>query len=263
MKPPLLKINNLALSLGAKQILHAVSLDIFPAEYISIIGPNGAGKTSLLKCLMRLYAKTSGEIFIQRQPIEKYSQRKLARLISYVPQSDGRTFPFTVREFVLLGRYPYLSPFSSIRAEDRQAVQQALELSATTEFADRRLSTLSGGERQSVFIAAALAQGAEILLLDEPTTFLDPKHEERILTLLHTINKSFGKTIISVTHNINNAVFSSDRIVALKNGKIQFDGPASDVMNNKILETTFDKQFNFARHPMTGSLFILPEVANT
>lgn len=261
MTDPLIKIENLCLSINGKQILRSISIEIFKSEYISIIGPNGAGKSSLLKCLMRIYSKSSGDIFIQGSPIESINQKLLAQHISYVPQSDGRALPFTVREFILMGRYPYLSPFSSIKRQDKQAVQEALELSETTAFADRSLNTLSGGEKQSVFIAAALAQGSNILLLDEPTTFLDPKHEEHILKVLHNVNKNLGKTVVSVTHNINSAALNSDRIIALKNGMVKFDGRAAEIMDNKILQTTFEKPFHFMQHPQTGRRFILPEAA--
>ena len=262
MKNSLIHIENLSLMLSDKTILDSLSLDVFSNDYISIIGPNGAGKSSLLKCLIRIYPIDSGKIFIKNETIEKLSQKKLAKLISYVPQSDGRYLPFTVSEFVWMGRYPFLSPFSSLRQSDRVAVEHALDITGTAHLADRQLNTLSGGERQTVFLAAALAQGAEVLLLDEPTTFLDPKHEAQIYRILHKINQQHGKTILTVTHDINQAALHSGRIIVLKNGAIQYDGDAQAVMSNAILRIAFDKKFQFTQHPLTGGRIIVPEVIN-
>ena len=166
MRKPVIQINNLSLDISNKRILENVTFDIYEKDYLSIIGPNGAGKTSLLKCLMRIYSYSEGNIFFRGASIKNFSQRNLAKQISYVPQSDGRSLPFTVEEFVMMGRYPHLSPFTSFSAKDKKAVKEALELTDTIQMSDRVLTTLSGGERQTVFIAAALAEGADILLLD-------------------------------------------------------------------------------------------------
>lgn len=260
MKKPLIQINNLSLNISNKKILHKVSFNIYEKDYLSIIGPNGAGKTSLLKCLMRIYSFSEGDIFFRGIPIKKFSQRGLAKQISYVPQSDGRALPFSVEEFVMMGRYPHLSPFTSFNAEDKKVVRESLELTNTIQMADRLLTTLSGGERQTVFIAAALAQGADILLLDEPTTFLDPKHEQDIYQILRRVNKELGITIVAVTHDINSAVLQGERIIILKNGTVQFEDDASKIMNKKILASAYDKDFTFLIHPLTGQAIIAPEV---
>jgi iron complex transport system ATP-binding protein len=259
VKTPVIQINNLFLTISNKKILNDVSFDIYEKNYLSIIGPNGAGKTSLLKCLMRIYSVTEGHIFFRNIPIKNISQRNLAKQISYVPQSDGRSLPFTVEEFVMMGRYPHLSPFTSFNAEDKKAVRESLELTNTIQMADRSLTTLSGGERQTVFIAAALAQGSDILLLDEPTTFLDPKHEQAVYQILRRINKELGITIVSVTHDINSAVLQGERIVILKNGSVQFEGEATKIMSKKILASAYDKDFAFLKHPLTGQTIIAPE----
>jgi len=259
MDNPIIEINNLSFTISKKTILESVSLQIYDGDYLSIIGPNGAGKTSLLKCLMRIYSGSDGAIKFMGKPVENFSQKNLSKLISYVPQSDGRIFPFTVEEFVMMGRYPYLSPFTSFSADDKKAVQKSLELTKTKQFCNRQLNTLSGGERQIVFIAAALAQGANILLLDEPTTFLDPKHEQEIYKILGKINKELGKTIISVTHDINSAALQSEKVFILKNGKINFAGKAWEIMSNNILEKAYEKSFTFAKHPITGQTIIAPE----
>ena len=165
-------------------------------------------------------------------------------------------YPFTAYEFVLMGRYPYFSPFSPPKQEDHQAVEAAISITDTVDFAHRYLSTLSGGERQKVFIAAALAQGAKIVILDEPTTYLDPKHQEDVHRLLMRINREEEITIITATHDINNALLASHRILALKKGSINFLGSVEELIDNNVLPQIYDKSFIFLRHPHTGQSIV-------
>ncbi len=255
-----IELENLSLKINDKLILDSVALQIFEGDYLSIIGPNGAGKTSLLKCIMGIYSGYEGDIRLRGNLQKKISQKNLAKQISYVSQANGRIFPFTVEEFVMMGRYPHLSPFTSFRIEDRTAVREALAITEIALYADRLMNTLSGGERQIVFIAAALAQGAKIMLLDEPTTFLDPRHESEIYSILQRLNRELGLTIISVTHDINSAVLQSHKIVILKDGRVIFSDEASKIMRNEILEPAYNKTFNFIQHPITGQTIIAPEV---
>jgi iron complex transport system ATP-binding protein len=253
-----IEVRGFSLRLGGKEILRDVAFEVRSGEYFSIIGPNGAGKTTLLKCLDRILTGGSGEIRVLGRPLAEYRQRDLARHMSYVPQADGRQFPFTVEQFVLMGRYPYLSPFSSIRPEDRRAVDEAMQLTGTAPFADRQLDTLSGGERQKVYIAAALAQGAEILLLDEPTTFLDYRHQAEIRNVLVRANAGSGVTIVTVTHDVNRAVLDSDRIMALRDGTVAFCGGPKDVMKPEVLERIYQTSLLLVEHPNTGLPVIVP-----
>lgn len=257
---PIIDIKNLSFVIEGKFILKSISFQIKAGDYVSIIGPNGAGKSTLLKCLMRINSSWTGDIFLNGQSLLRFSQRELAKKISYVPQTDGRLFPFTVEEFVFLGRYPYLNPFSTILPTDREAVNAALELTQTTGLAHRYLDTLSGGERQTVLIAAALAQGAPIILLDEPTTFLDPRHEVDIFRLLKKINQEYQRTIITITHNINQAALQGQRVLIFKAGQIIFDGKSAEIMNNQILQQVYEKSFLFTQHPETNQLITVPEV---
>jgi len=255
---PVIEISDYSFRIGRKEILKDISLEVNRGEYLSIIGPNGAGKTTLLKCLDRILTGGEGRIEVNGRPLETYSQRELAKLMAYVSQADERTFPYSVYEFVMMGRYPYLSPFSSVSSEDKEAVRQVLAATGTGEFADRRINTLSGGERQKVFIAAALAQGAKILLLDEPTTFLDYKHQADIQAILARLNRESGATIISVTHDINNAVAMSHRVLALKNGRVEFSGAADRLIDNEVLESIYGLSFSFVEHPKSGGTVIIP-----
>ena len=259
MKQPLIDIRQFSFSIGEKTVLDSVSLTVFEDEYLSVIGPNGAGKTTLLKCLLRIHPGGSGSIILKGKALDQYSRKALARLMSYVPQGNGSRLPFTVEEFVMMGRYPHLSPFTTFTPDDRSAVRDALCLTGAVELASRRMYTLSGGERQTVYIAAALAQGAPIMLLDEPATFLDPRHEAEINGVLKKIRKEAGVTIITVTHNINSAALESDRVVILKNGAVAFMGNARDIMSNDVLEPVYGKSFMFVRHPATGENVIVPD----
>jgi len=255
-----IRLGDFSFRLGRKDILRRVSFEVREGQYVSIVGPNGAGKTTLLKCLDRILTGGSGLIEVRGRPLDGYRQKDLARLMSYVPQADGRVFPFTVEQFVLMGRYPYLSPFSSVSPEDRQMVGEALEQTGTTEFADRQLDTLSGGERQKVYIAAALAQGAGILLLDEPTTFLDYRHQAEIRDLLVRANRKSNVTIVSVTHDVNIAALESDRIVALREGEVVFCGPPSEIMAPDVLRRIYGTGLLLVDHPCAGLPVIVPRV---
>ncbi len=248
----LIEVSDYTFSYERKPALRDISLTITAGERLSVIGPNGAGKTTLLKCMARILTGGKGSIRINGRQIGDYNQKDLAKFMSYVPQAQGCLVPFTVREFILMGRYPHLSPFSTISKQDIEAVSEAIVLTGTEDYAERSLCTLSGGECQKVFIAAALAQGAKILLLDEPTTFLDPRHQDDISRTLMRINRESGVTLVWVTHDINSAVLYSDRILALKDGAAAFCGPPEGLMNNETLERIYEKSFLFVRHPQTG-----------
>ncbi|NQU22389.1 MAG: ABC transporter ATP-binding protein [Candidatus Nealsonbacteria bacterium] len=256
-----IEIQNFSFRIGRKEILRDVTFSVGEGEYLSIVGPNGAGKTTLLKCIDRLLLGTAGKISIRGRALDSYRQRDLARLIGYVPQADGGVCHFTVEQFVLMGRYPYLSPFSAVSKEDRQAVRDAMQQTGTVEFADRMLDTLSGGERQRVYIAAAMAQGAEILLLDEPTTFLDYRHQDEVRALLARINRNSGTTILMVTHDLNGATLQSDRIVAMHEGQIAFCGPPAEIMQQSVLQRIYESSLLLVDHPQTGLPVIVPRVA--
>ncbi len=258
MKEILIEIKNYSYSIGETRILSNISLVINQGDYISIIGPNGAGKSTLLKCLDRILTGGKGEIRLKGKLLEKYSQKELARLTGYVPQTSTNIFPFNVHEFVLMGRYSYMKPFSATTIEDEEAVNNALLITGTKKWESRLMTTLSGGERQKVLIAGALAQGAEILLLDEPTTFLDPYYQDEIYSILEQINKESGVTILSATHDINSAAFYGRDIIAIKNGVLVFRGSSLEIMNNNILGKVFGKLFLFAAHPENGFPVVVP-----
>ena len=255
----IIDVDSFSFGISGKDILKDISFIVHEGDYVSIVGPNGAGKTTLLKCISRIHRGGRGHILVAGRSLEKYSQRELAFKLSYVPQAEGRFAPFTVYEFVMMGRYPYLSPFSPPSAADVTAVSEAMDVTGTSQFSERLMSTLSGGERQKVFIAAALAQKASVLLLDEPTTFLDPKHESDIYGLLARINRQRGVTIVSVTHDINSAVLTSRKVLALKMGTVAFYGATEAFMREEILQRIYDKSFSLMQHPKYDRTIIAPE----
>ena len=260
MNPALLiEADNLSLRLGGAQILQGLSFALEAGEYVSVVGPNGAGKSTLVKCLAGIHRDWEGELRIRGRSLLKIPHRELAKLVSYVPQADGRSLPFSVHEFVMMGRYPHLSAFSSCRPEDEAVVDAALELTGLNDFRHRMMDTLSGGERQNAHIAAALAQGAEVLLLDEPVTFLDYRHQSDILRTLKQINRDSGIAIVSVSHDLNHAVEWSDRIVAIRSGRAVFDGLPSQILDNQWLRTIYDIPFRFVPNPASELPLVIPE----
>jgi ABC-type cobalamin/Fe3+-siderophores transport system ATPase subunit len=239
---PVIQLEELALELGGVSILKDVSFSVARGEYVSIIGPNGAGKTTLLRCLLGMYAY-QGSARIDGVECSACASRTLARLISYVPQTHDIEFPLTVYDFVMMGRYPYLSPLSPAQKRDEEAVERAMDITGTAQFRNRTLRTLSGGERQKVYIAAALAQETPIMLLDEPATFLDWRHQSEVMTLLKKINTECGATILAVNHDLNSAAHWSDRIIALKDGNTFSTGTPQDLIQPAPLEALFETPF--------------------
>lgn len=254
-----IQAENLTLNLSGQNILNNVIFAMEPGEYVSVIGPNGAGKTSLIKCLCGIHTHISGTVRLMDQNAAHISSRERARTLSYVPQAEGNIFPFTAEEFVLLGRYPHLSPFTTVSPADRAVVEAALKETGTEKFRHRKLRTLSGGERQMVFIAAALAQEAQILVLDEPASFLDYRHQAEVFQLLRRLNRELGHSILTVSHNMNTAARSSSRILALKDGKNVFYGLPADLLDPERLREIFDTDFRFIRDETSALPLIITE----
>ena len=259
MAEPVLAVENLSLALDGVPILDRVSFAVGAGEWFAIIGPNGAGKTTLFRCLARIHRIDAGSIRIEGRPLESYSQRELAGRLSYVPQISAGAIPFRAEEYVMMGRYPHLSMFTSVGAGDRSAVREAMTLTGTAHLAPRRMDTLSGGERQLVAIAAALAQGANIMLLDEPVSFLDPGHAREVHRIIGQINRGQGITILMVTHDINSAAMHADRIGIMQDGCFIGQGTPSQIMSNEVLSPVYGTVFAFQRHPESGIPVILPE----
>lgn len=230
---PAVTVKNLFLKYRRGQVLRDLSFAITSGEFFIIIGPNGAGKTSLLKIFSRLIPPTGGSVDVLGKPLAEYTRRQLSRKVAVVPQHEPFDFPFTVSETVLMGRSPHLSLLAMERPEDLRIARQAMEFTGTVHLADRRLDHLSGGERQRVIIARAICQQPEIILLDEPTTALDPAHQLMIMDLMERFRREFGTTIIMVSHDLNLAAMYADRLLLLKDGTVQRQGRPEEVLTEE------------------------------
>jgi ABC-type cobalamin/Fe3+-siderophores transport system ATPase subunit len=249
MHSRIIQIENLSISLSGNEILKGISLHVGEGEYVSIIGPNGAGKTTLVKCIAGIHREWKGSILIDGKPFAEHGSKDLAKLQSYVPQAEGRTNPLTVEEFVAMGRYPHLSAFTTMKQEDHGAIEEALGRAGLLSFRHRKMNTLSGGERQMAFIAAALAQGSRILLLDEPSTFLDYRHQANVASILKSACRESGITVVAVHHDVNTAAACSDRIHAIKGGTIAFEGTPEETANADILRDIYGTEFRITPSP--------------
>jgi len=260
MSVPSITIQNLSLSIGKSQLLDDVSLSVGKGERVAIVGSNGAGKTTLLKCLLGLQAADEGGIEIEGDDAKRLSRVEMARRLAYVPQLLESSVPFTVLDFVMMGRYAHEGGFS-FRDEDGLAIaQDSLRQIGMESFAGRTISTLSGGERQKICIAAALAQQSPILVLDEPSAHLDPRQREEIHHILCRIGQQRGITILAVTHDLNWAAMDYDRMVGMSGGRVVYDGKPKDFMTSENLRSVFGVEFALHPHPETGKPMVIPSV---
>jgi iron complex transport system ATP-binding protein len=235
-----------------------VDLTVSAGELLAVVGPNGAGKSTLLRCLDGLLASTAGSVLVDRRAVGEYSRRELARVVSFVPQGETSSDDYTVRSYVEMGRYPHLAAWSALTTDDRRSVDEALEVTSTAHLAHRSLTTLSGGERQRVSIAAALAQGGTILLLDEPTSFLDYRHQVQILDLLHRLHGERGYTVVAVTHDLNGLVAEADSALALVGGRVEFSGTPGLLFDTEILSRIYGSDFVLVDGGRRGLPFVAP-----
>jgi len=254
----LISIRNLTYRIGGKTLLDDISFEVQTGEYLTIIGPNGAGKSTLLKCLDSILTGWSGSIILDGVALQQIPQIHLARRIAFVQQSVSKLFAFTVRQLVEMGRYPHLQWLSPLTDSDQQIVEESLTAMGIAHLADRTIETLSGGEMQKVHLATALVQQADILFLDEPTTYLDYKYQSEIGRLLRTINQQQCRTIIEVTHDVNRALLDATHVLALSEGKIVFDGSPGDLMNTSLLRSIYGIDFLFADHPSLPLKIVVP-----
>jgi iron complex transport system ATP-binding protein len=248
MTAPILSVRGLAWHSDGREILGPVDLDLIRGECLVVVGPNGAGKTTLLRCLTGLLRPTAGDLRFEGQPFPTLSRRELARRIAYVPQIRPARVPLTVEEIVLLGRYPHLSAFQiAPRKEDFAAVDAALDLVGIDDLRRRPVDELSGGERQAAFIAAALAQEAELLVLDEPTIHLDARHQRDLADLLLKLDAEAGRTVLLATHDLNLASLLGDRLLALSSGKVLACDTPARILEPGLLERLFRARFEIVR----------------
>ena len=255
---PHLSVRDLSYRFGSQALFEGISFEVMPGEYAAIIGPNGSGKTTLLRCILRILTDWRGTVELDGVSVRKIGRKRLARRIAYVQQNLTTIFPFSVRQIVEMGRYPHLHPLTPLSDEDRRIVDESLDVMEMTAFADRKIDTLSGGERQKVILAAALAQQPDLMLLDEPTTFLDYRHQNEICRYLRQINRERKTTILEVTHDVNRAALEAEHILAIADGRIVFDGVPGDLMNESQLKAVYRTDFKLVDHPGGEKKMIVP-----
>lgn len=244
-------VNDLCVAYRSTPILDNISLEIKPGEFFVIIGPNGAGKTTLLKALANLLPLNNGQINIFDRPLKAYSKRQLAQIAAMVPQQVSTDFPFTVAETVLMGRSPHLGMLAIEGKEDIAIAKQAMEFTDIAHLADRSLDQVSGGERQRVIIARAICQQPKIILLDEPTAALDPSHQLKIMNLMQRLRKEQQVTVIMVSHDLNLAGMYGDRLLLLKDGKVEKTGSPEEVLNDEQLTASYSCTLFVDKNPVT------------
>lgn len=240
-----LRADEITIKYGAMTALDGLSIEVRPGEITSLIGPNGSGKSTALHALAGLARCTHGTVSLDAKPIETWKRRDLAKRLSFLPQNPTSPENMTFEQLVRQGRYAHLGLFQGFSRRDLAAVGWALEQTGLIELADRDLANLSGGERQRAWIAAALAQEAEILLLDEPTSFLDIGHQVEVLELLDRLSTERGIAVVLAIHDLNHAMAVADNVVLLSKGKLIFEGRSRELPNTSYLQTTFEVHGNF------------------
>ena len=254
-----LKGNNVVLSYENREIIHGVDITIPPNKISVIIGSNGCGKSTLLKSFARLLKPVAGSIEINDKQLKEFNSKQLAQILGLLPQSPIVPEGISVFDLVSRGRFPYQSFLKGMSNEDKKAVENALKIMDIEEIADRNVDELSGGQRQRVWIAMALAQQTDILLLDEPTTYLDISYQIEILDLLTDINKKHKTTIVMVLHDINLSARYADYIFAINKGKLICEGKPSEVISENLIKQVFDLDCIVIEDPISKTPMIVPK----
>ncbi len=253
----------LQVSYGADPVVNGVDLALPAGEITAIIGPNGCGKSTLLRAFARLLAPLAGVVLLDGTDVHRRPAREFARELGLLPQ--GATCPdgLTVEDLVARGRYPHRGRWRPWSARDQQQVDAALEQTTMGDLRDQLVDELSGGQRQRAWIAMALAQDTPTMLLDEPTTYLDLAHQIEVLDLLVRLNRERGRTIVLVLHDLNEAARYSDRIIAMRDGRIAADGPPAEVLTAGTVERVFGLHCQILEDPETGAPLVVPSARRT
>lgn len=239
-------------------VIEDLSVGIAPGEVTMIVGPNACGKSTLLRALSRVLSPDAGAVVLDGTPVAQMRPKAFARRVGLLAQSSIAPEGITVHELVARGRYPHQSVLHQWSPEDDEAVSEAMERTDVTGLAPRQVPSLSGGQRQRVWIAMALAQRTDILLLDEPTTFLDLAHQVEVLELCRELNESLGTTIVAVLHDLNQACRYADRVIAMRSGRILAHGAPSEVITEEVVEEVFGLPVRVMGDPLTGTPMVLP-----
>ncbi len=253
----MLQTRDLYYSYKEKPVIEDISFDLIPGEILGIIGPNGCGKTTLLGNLNKNLIPKSGCVMINDTDLEDLKKKEIAQEVAVIPQTNEIKFSFTVREIVSMGRMPFQEAFQGESYDDISIIDDAIEKAGISDMADRYINTMSGGERQKVIIARALAQTPKILLMDEPTLHLDISAQFDILDLIHSLSKKEGLTVVIVSHDLSMAARYCDRIMMIHNHRIHVIGNTEDVLTPENMRTVFNVEAEFLKDSKTGKNMVL------
>ena len=248
----MIEVNSISFRYHEDWVLQDVSFRVEKGEFVGVIGPNGSGKTTLLKILYRLLSPQKGEILFELVPMRKMDRNDIAKRVAVVAQETQLLFPFSVLETVLMGRSPYLGHLMFESEKDLEIAKKAMEWTKVFPFSERPVDELSGGERKRVFIARALAQEPEVILLDEPTANLDIHHQIDFLDLILTLNRERGLTIVMASHDMNIASEFCDRLILLQDGRIYKMGTPDEVITQENIESVYGCEVRIDQNPVSG-----------
>lgn len=260
---PVLSCEQVSFAYGAVEVLSAISCEISTGEIVGLLGPNGSGKSTLVRLMSGVRSPQAGRVMYTGRDLQSYSRDELARSIAVVPQETTIELPFSVLEVVLMGRSPYLGKFGFESAHDLAVAQQAMERTGVAALATREVHALSGGERQRVILARALAQEPRVLLLDEPTAFLDIKHQVAVYDLIKQLSREQGLAVVAILHDLNLAALYCDRLVLLKAGRVFCQGTPDHVLTYVNIKAVYETEVYIDLNDITGKVQILPLDADT
>ena len=253
----MININNLSFSFE-KEVLRNININIKRGKFYTILGPNGSGKTTLLRLLSKSLHMEKGDIFIDEVALTQIKPTFLAKKMAVVPQSTEIEFDFSVQDIVLMGRTPHISRFCSESAKDLEIAMNAMKCTNTWELRNKSINALSGGEKQRVVVARAIAQETGIILLDEPISHLDIHHQIEIMNQLKQLNKNKNITIIMVLHDLNIAAAYGDHMILMHDGGVYKDGTPEEVLTEDIIKKVYGLEVYITKNPKTGKTFIMP-----
>jgi iron complex transport system ATP-binding protein len=255
---PRLRAMGLRLGYGDGLVVDGLDLDVLDGTVTAVIGPNGCGKSTLLRALGRLLSPRGGAVLLDGKRIDKLPTREVAKIVGVLPQTPQAPEGMTVAELVSRGRHPHQRWYRQWSADDDAAVTEALRLTAMDGHAGRVIDQLSGGQRQRAWISMTLAQSTDLLLLDEPITFLDLAHQVDVLDLVHALHAAHGTTVVMVLHDLNLAARYADRLVAMRGGRIVTVGPPAEVLTERLLREVFELDARVLTDPVAGTPLVVP-----
>lgn len=254
----MLHVRDLTVSYGAAKIIDGLALDVPRGGVTTIVGPNGCGKSTLLRAVAGLIPRERGEVVLNGRNTAEMKRREIARTLAVLPQTPVAPDGLTVRDLVGRGRHPHQTWLRQTSGNDRAMVDEMMELTQVAEFAERPLERLSGGQRQRAWIAMVLAQDTPLVLLDEPTTYLDLSHSVELLALIRRLADEMGRTVVMVLHDLNLAARFSDQLVVMKGGEVQAAGTPAEVVSEQLLADVFSLPAVVAEDPVAGGPLIVP-----